>query len=138
MKIFQYSSIGYKVSWTLLVCERVVFCCVVGDRLEPLYAPIRHKLSNALTNWHPSDPSAKMILQPWVKVFQQGHMDAFIVKNIVPKLGMCMAEFVINPHQQHLGKASPNGPQSMVVRELDLNPAVSHGPLALKYQWSMK
>ena len=47
-----------------------------------------------------------MILQPWVGVFQKGHMDAFIVKNIVPKLAMCLQDqFVINPHQQHLGKA---------------------------------
>ena len=40
----------------------------VGDRLEPLYAPIRFKLASALTNWHPSDPSAKMMLEPWSKV----------------------------------------------------------------------
>lgn len=39
-----------------------------GDHLEPLYAPIRFKLASALTNWHPSDPSAKMILEPWTKV----------------------------------------------------------------------
>lgn len=31
-------------------------------------------------------------------------MNAFVVKNILPKLGVCMQEFVINPHQQHLGK----------------------------------
>ena len=40
----------------------------VGQRLEPLFAPIRYKLASALTNWHPADPSAKMILQPWTKV----------------------------------------------------------------------
>ena len=45
--------------------ERFYF---VGDRLEPLYAPIRFKLASALTNWHPSDPSAKMMLEPWSKV----------------------------------------------------------------------
>ena len=77
-----------------------------GVRLEPLYAPIRHKLANALTNWHPSDASAKMILQPWVAVFSQAHMDAFLVKNILPKLNMCMMEFVINPLQQILGKGA--------------------------------
>lgn len=75
---------------------------LMGDKLEPLYAPIRHKLANALNNWHPSDSSAKVILQPWVNVFKAGHMEGFLVKNIVPKLELCMQEFVINPHQQIL------------------------------------
>ena len=75
----------------------------LGDRLEPLYAPIRHKLANALTGWHPSDPSAKLMLQPWVTVFKPGVMDAFLVKNIVPKLALCLQEYVINPLQQDLG-----------------------------------
>lgn len=43
---------------------------LLGDRLEILYVPIRHKLSVALTNWHPSDPSAKLIIEPWIQVFQ--------------------------------------------------------------------
>ncbi|XP_060079683.1 tuftelin-interacting protein 11-like isoform X1 [Ylistrum balloti] len=75
---------------------------LMGEKLEPLYAPIRHKLANALINWHPSDSSAKVILQPWMKVFKPGHTEAFLVKNILPKLAMCMTEFVINPHQQVL------------------------------------
>lgn len=76
---------------------------LMGDKLEPLYAPIRHKLANALNNWHPSDTSAKVILQPWMKVFKPGHSEAFLVKNILPKLAMCMQEFAINPNQQSLG-----------------------------------
>lgn len=75
---------------------------LMGDRLEPLYAPIRFKLASALTNWHPSDPSAKMMLEPWSKVFSKGTMDAFILRSIYPKLSQCLAEFIINPHQQHL------------------------------------
>ncbi|XP_048777997.2 tuftelin-interacting protein 11-like [Ostrea edulis] len=75
---------------------------LMKDKLEPLYAPIRHKIANALINWHPSDASAKVILQPWVRVFKPGHLEAFLVKNILPKLAMCMQEFVINPHQQIL------------------------------------
>lgn len=75
---------------------------LMGDKLEPLYAPIRHKLANALTNWHPSDASAKVILQPWVGVWKEGHMEVFLRKNILPKLAMCMQEFPISPHQQVL------------------------------------
>lgn len=71
-------------------------------RLEPLYSPIRSKLSSALQKWHPSDSSAKLILQPWKDVFTPGSWEAFMVKNIVPKLGMCLGELVINPHQQHM------------------------------------
>ncbi|XP_028680560.1 tuftelin-interacting protein 11 [Erpetoichthys calabaricus] len=71
-------------------------------RLEPLFPPIRSKLSNALQKWHPSDGSAKLILQPWKDVFTPGSWEAFMVKNIVPKLGLCLSEFVINPHQQHM------------------------------------
>lgn len=56
-------------------------------RLEPLYSPIRNKLANALQKWHPSDSSAKLILQPWKDVFTPGSWEAFMVKNIVPKLG---------------------------------------------------
>ncbi|KAG8436394.1 hypothetical protein GDO86_007481 [Hymenochirus boettgeri] len=75
---------------------------LMQSRLEPLYSPIRNKLSNALQKWHPSDSSAKLILQPWREVFSPGSWEAFMVKNIVPKLGMCLNEFLINPHQQHM------------------------------------
>lgn len=63
---------------------------------------IRHKLSVALVNWHPSDTSARLMLEPWSKAFSKGEMDAFLVNNIVPKLNVALQEFIINPHQQHL------------------------------------
>ncbi|XP_062872018.1 tuftelin-interacting protein 11 [Trichomycterus rosablanca] len=69
-------------------------------RLEPLYPPIRSKLANALQRWHPSDPSARLILQPWKDVFTPGAWEAFMVKNIVPKLALSLGELVVNPHQQ--------------------------------------
>ena len=31
-------------------------------------------------------------------------MEAFIIRNIVPKLAVCLQEFIINPYQQHLGE----------------------------------
>lgn len=75
----------------------------VGNRLETVYPIIRHKLTNALVNWHPSDRSARLMLLPWHKVFSKADMDAFLIKNILPKLQLAMQEFIINPHQQHLG-----------------------------------
>lgn len=60
---------------------------LLQSRLEPLYPPIRSKLSNALQRWHPSDTSARLILQPWKDVFTPGAWEAFMVKNIIPKLG---------------------------------------------------
>ncbi|XP_030624450.1 tuftelin-interacting protein 11 [Chanos chanos] len=75
---------------------------LLQGRLEPLYPPIRSKLAQALTRWHPSDASARLILQPWKDVFTAGAWEAFMVKNIVPKLALCLGELVVNPHQQHL------------------------------------
>ncbi|CAM1297421.1 TFIP11 (predicted) [Pycnogonum litorale] len=75
---------------------------LMGEKLEPLYLPIRQKFGSALTCWHPSDGSAKLILQPWVQVFSKGTMQAFVVRHILPKLVTVVQEFVINPHQQHL------------------------------------
>ena len=49
-------------------CKIIFLIFTIGQRLEPLYGPIRQKLASALTNWHPSDPSAKVIIEPWVKV----------------------------------------------------------------------
>jgi tuftelin-interacting protein 11 len=72
------------------------------DQLEPLYAPIRHKISNALINWHPSDDSAKAILLPWHKVFSKASWDTFMINNILPKLKICLNEFKVNPRQQEL------------------------------------
>eukprot|EP00982_Pelagococcus_subviridis_P006716 30274-Pelagococcus_subviridis.AAC.6 len=37
----------------------------LGDAMRPLWAPIRHKLGNALGAWHPSDASALTALSPW-------------------------------------------------------------------------
>lgn len=67
-----------------------------------VYPTLRQKLSVALNAWHPSDNSAKLMLQPWIKVFQQGYMEAFLINNIVPKLQAALHTFVINPHHQQL------------------------------------
>uniref|UniRef100_A0A8D8YMB8 Tuftelin-interacting protein 11 n=1 Tax=Cacopsylla melanoneura TaxID=428564 RepID=A0A8D8YMB8_9HEMI len=67
-----------------------------------IYPTIRHKLSSALVNWHPSDSSARLLLLPWTNVFSRGETDAFLLHNIVPKLHNALQEYVINPQQQHL------------------------------------
>ena len=59
---------------------------LMSDMLEPVYQPIRMKLGHALTNWHPSDISAKVILDPWVGVMPKGSLEAFIATNIIPKV----------------------------------------------------
>ncbi|XP_076181741.1 septin interacting protein 1 isoform X2 [Ptiloglossa arizonensis] len=76
---------------------------LLRNRLDTLIYPIiRRKLGSALGGWHPSDRSARLMLQPWANVFAKGDMEAFLVKNIIPKLQIALSEFVINPHQQHL------------------------------------
>ncbi|XP_076299208.1 septin interacting protein 1 [Lasioglossum baleicum] len=76
---------------------------LLRNRLDTLIYPIiRRKLGSALGGWHPSDRSARLMLQPWSNVFAKGDMEAFLVKNIIPKLQVALSEFVINPHQQHL------------------------------------
>jgi len=74
----------------------------LGNRLDIVYPPIRQKLASALANWHPSDRSAKMILLPWKDVFTRGAMQAFLLKNIVPKLEAALLHLQINPVNQDL------------------------------------
>ncbi|CAH1160144.1 unnamed protein product [Phaedon cochleariae] len=67
-----------------------------------IYPVIQEKLGTALANWHPSDRSAKLMLQPWQRALSKGAFVAFLLKHIVPKLQLCMQSLAINPHQQHL------------------------------------
>ncbi|XP_011501452.1 PREDICTED: tuftelin-interacting protein 11 [Ceratosolen solmsi marchali] len=76
---------------------------LMKNRMDTLIYPIiRRKLGSALGAWHPSDRSARLMLQPWAAVFTKADMDAFLVKNILPKLQIALSELIINPHQQHL------------------------------------
>ncbi|RWS27723.1 tuftelin-interacting protein 11-like protein [Leptotrombidium deliense] len=69
---------------------------------EVVYIPIRQKLSNALLKWHPSDCSAKLILEPWKNVWASNVWDSFMLHNIVPKLELVMQSYDINPQAQRL------------------------------------
>ncbi|XP_050294464.1 septin-interacting protein 1 [Anthonomus grandis grandis] len=76
---------------------------ILNDRLqEKVYPVIQEKLGTALSGWHPSDGSAKLMLLPWQRALSQGTFMAFLCKHIVPKLQECMQSMVINPHQQLL------------------------------------
>ncbi|KAJ8982353.1 hypothetical protein NQ317_013104 [Molorchus minor] len=76
---------------------------LLDTRLQTtIYPVIQEKLGTALSNWHPSDRSAKLMLLPWQRALSPGAFVAFLLKHIVPKLQICIQSLVINPHQQHL------------------------------------
>lgn len=74
----------------------------LGSRLDIVYPTIRNKLTSALSSWHPTDRSAKLILLPWKDVFTKGSMAAFLTKNIVPKLESLLSSMPITPQHQDL------------------------------------
>ncbi|XP_065581425.1 tuftelin-interacting protein 11-like isoform X2 [Artemia franciscana] len=75
---------------------------LLGQNLDIVYPTIRQKLGYALINWHPSDKSARLVLEPWLTVFPKAHMDAFLIKHIVPKLAKELNAMTINPQSQVL------------------------------------
>lgn len=70
---------------------------------ESVYSTIREKLGNALVSWLPQDRSARAMIMPWLGVFAETDMHLFLVKHIVPKLQLCLAELIINPMDQDMG-----------------------------------
>ena len=94
--------------YCLVICFR--FCISIkkfllreGSKLEIVYPAIRQKMARALVDWIPSDQSARSVLLPWLPVFSKGAMDAFLLKNILPKLQIAIQKWDINPNQQQLG-----------------------------------
>lgn len=75
---------------------------LLSDHLQAVYPVIRQKLSNALVHWHPSDRSAKMVLQPWKGVFSEVSMTTLIQTSIQTKLESAILEMPISPHSQKL------------------------------------
>eukprot|EP01104_Vermistella_antarctica_P015839 TRINITY_DN5285_c0_g1_i2.p1 TRINITY_DN5285_c0_g1~~TRINITY_DN5285_c0_g1_i2.p1 ORF type:complete len:452 (+),score=93.94 TRINITY_DN5285_c0_g1_i2:209-1564(+) len=63
---------------------------------------VRQKIGLCLAQWHPSDPSARAMLQPWVDVFPPIKMDELLVKCIIPKLDQALSNIVINPLNQDI------------------------------------
>jgi tuftelin-interacting protein 11 len=53
-----------------------------------------------LQAWHPSDPSAKIVLVPWREAFGARDFAKFLSKIILPKLDMLLQNFDVNPANQ--------------------------------------
>ncbi|KHJ84034.1 hypothetical protein OESDEN_16256, partial [Oesophagostomum dentatum] len=77
----------------------VPWLTVLGDRLQPVLAPIRQKLAKALRLWNPTDHSAMAILKPWCGVWTPATMSAFLAQNVVPKLEQCLDTMNLNPRE---------------------------------------
>lgn len=76
---------------------------LLGNRLNTqVYPIIRRKLGSALTRWHPADRTARRMIECWNKVFSEGEMQAFLLKNIVPKLIESLFQLEINPGHQDM------------------------------------
>ena len=69
----------------------------LGESLQSLWAPIRHKLGAALAEWHPSDDSALRLLEPWRRAFEPRDWDALLSRAVAPKLEhVLLAELVVD------------------------------------------
>ncbi|VDK67133.1 unnamed protein product [Litomosoides sigmodontis] len=74
---------------------------VMGDRLQPVFSPIRQKLAKALKEWNPTDRSALSMLRPWKGCFAPATMSAFLAMNIIPKLEKALEEMIYDPTKNH-------------------------------------
>lgn len=67
-----------------------------------IYPIIRRKFRSALDTWHPSDNTARIVLEPWSQVFKKHDMDTLLVQSILPKLKIALLQLIINPCKQNL------------------------------------
>lgn len=74
---------------------------VMGDRLQPVFPPIRQKLAKALNEWNPTDRSALSMLRPWKSCFAPATMSAFLAMNIIPKLEKALQGMIYDPTKNH-------------------------------------
>ncbi|CAH8456511.1 unnamed protein product [Schistosoma rodhaini] len=89
------------------------------ERLSCLHDMVLQKLGSCLTNWHPSDASARSVLMPWRTIFPVTSMAAFLSRHVVPKLALALQQFQLNPAKQNMD------PWNWVMRWADLiGPAV--------------
>ncbi|KAK3858061.1 hypothetical protein Pcinc_014682 [Petrolisthes cinctipes] len=69
----------------------------LAEHLQTVYPVIRQKLGAALVHWHPSDRSARLVLEPWRRVFSGVSMTTLLQSSIVPKLETALLETNIAP-----------------------------------------
>lgn len=82
--------------------------------LKELFPAITRKLSLVLQEWHPKDPSAKVVLGPWKPVLGED-FNKLMLKSILPKLGFLLSEMEIT-------KDSTTKPMQWVLEWLDFVP----------------
>jgi tuftelin-interacting protein 11 len=70
---------------------------LLGDRMNCLNVPLRHRFAQALLEWEPDDGSALAMVRPWKSVWSPADMSAFLLRSIIPKLHLLMEVFVVNP-----------------------------------------
>lgn len=58
----------------------------LGSHMRDLWPIIRLKFTSALSQWHPSDPTALEMLKPWKRVFSSQEWDQLCSRAIEPKL----------------------------------------------------
>ncbi|GMR38664.1 hypothetical protein PMAYCL1PPCAC_08859 [Pristionchus mayeri] len=75
---------------------------VVGDRLQPVCAPIRQKMAKALRKWSCTDKSALLMLAPWKDVWTPMIMASFLQQNILPKLKDGLVRMNLEPSSNAL------------------------------------
>lgn len=75
----------------------------MGERLQPLFQPIKYSLGKALGGFVVGDGTVLAVLAPWKKVFDSASWEGLIGRYIVPRLAEAMAvNFVVNPRAQDL------------------------------------
>ena len=88
-------------AWTLpWTAHHLVGPAPAAARLWP---PLRQKFASVLVEWHPSDPSAHVMLAPWAPVWGPRATEGLLARSVVPKLAAVLRDqLAIDPRNQSL------------------------------------
>lgn len=73
---------------------------LLGSKLSILYPDIRRKISKRLGEWHPSDDTAQILLEPWSSIFDTSSLNNLVIRSIIPKLIVCIRGMVMDPDKE--------------------------------------